>query len=363
MQDEAESQLVDELRAQLRDVFLAETVAVDQERHAVSFWGMLLTDAETAFSVLEGRLAKLGYLPILRRHKGRDTITIAPVPATSGRSRPWLNLLLFLATVGTVTLGGAVQEGYDPFSDPPTAIVRGLPFAVALLGILVTHELAHFLVTRAHGTKATLPYFIPMPLSPVGTFGALIRMESPIRDRKALFDVGISGPLAGLIVSIVALVVGLRLSQIVDISTLPTDGSVITLGTGMLVNWITHVVVGPLPPQTDLLYGPIAFAGWFGVFITFINLIPVSQLDGGHVGYAFFGQYHRFVAMLVFLGMLVLGLFSTWWFVWAVLVFALGGLRHPPPLNDITPLDAKRKALAILSLVLLFLLGTPRPFG
>lgn len=360
MQPEADSQFVEEMRAQLRDVFLAEAVSLDRERRAVSFWGMLLTDAANAFSVLEGRLAKQGYLPILRRHKGRDSLTVAPVPAVSGRSRPWLNLLLFLATVGTVTLGGAFQEGYDPFSDPPTAIVRGLPFAVALLGILVTHELAHFLVTRAHGTQATLPYFIPMPLSPVGTFGALIRMESPITDRRALFDVGISGPLAGLAVSIVALVVGLKLSQVTPL--LPEGGAQL-LGTGLLVDWITDLVLGPLPDDLVVILHPIAFAGWFGVFITFINLIPVSQLDGGHVGYAFFGQYHRFVAMLVFLGMLLLGLFSTWWFVWAVLVFALGGLRHPPPLNDITPLDAKRKILAMLSFVLLFLLGTPRPFG
>jgi membrane-associated protease RseP (regulator of RpoE activity) len=360
METEADSHFVDELRAQLRDVFLAETVSVHEDRRVVSFWGLLLTDADKAFSVLERRLAKLGYLPILRRHKGQDTITIAPVPAVSGRSRPWLNLLLFLATVGTVTLGGAFQEGYDPFTDPPTAILQGIPFAFALLGILVTHELAHFLVTRAHGTKATLPYFIPMPLSPVGTFGALIRMESPIKDRKALFDVGISGPLAGLAVSIVALIVGLKLSELSVL--LPQEGAQL-LGTGLLIDWITEIVLGPLPDNLVVVLHPIAFAGWFGVFITFINLIPVSQLDGGHVGYAFFGQAHRFVAMLVFLGMLVLGLFSSWWFLWALLVFALGGLRHPPPLNDITPLDTRRKILAILSFVLLFLLGTPRPFG
>ncbi len=360
METEADSYFVNVLRAQLRDVFLTQTVSVHEDRRVVSFWGSLLTDAENAFSVLERRLAELGYLPILRRSKGQDTITVAPAPAVARRSRPWINLLLFLATVGTVTLGGAFQDGYDPFTDPPTAILRGLPFASALLGILVTHEFAHFIVTRAHGTKATLPYFIPMPLSPVGTFGALIKMESPIRDRKGLFDVGVSGPLAGLLVSIAALVVGLKLSEVTVL--LPQTGTQI-LGTGLLVDWITKVVLGPLPDDLVVLLHPIAFAGWFGIFITFINLIPISQLDGGHMGYAFFGQAHRFVAMLVFLGMLVLGLFSTWWLMWALLVFALGGLRHPPPLNDITPLDAKRKALAILCFVLLFLLGTPRPFG
>jgi membrane-associated protease RseP (regulator of RpoE activity) len=132
---------------------------------------------------------------------------------------------------------------------------------------------------------------------------------------------------------------------------------------GLLVDWITTMVLGPLLDHQVVILDPIALAGWFGVFITAINLIPVSQLDGGHVGYAFFGSAHRFVAVLIFVGMLILGLFSSWWLLWAVLVFALGGLRHPPPLNDITPLDPKRKILAIFSFVLLLVLVTPRPFG
>jgi membrane-associated protease RseP (regulator of RpoE activity) len=360
MATENDNSVVEELRGQLRDVFATESVHIHEDAGAVSFSGRLLVDPEDAFSLLRRRLEMLGYVPILRRHKGQDTITVAPAPREGGRSRAWINLALFLATIGTVTLGGAFQEGYNPFTEPPAAILRGVPFAFALLAILVAHELAHFLVTRAHGMKATLPFFIPMPLSPVGTFGALIKMESPILDRKTLFDVGISGPLAGLALSIVALVIGLRFSEATV--QVPQEG-VQLLGTGLLVDWITQIVMGPLPENLVVVLHPIAFAGWFGVFITFINLIPISQLDGGHVGYAFFGGAHRFVATLIFLGMLALGLFSPWWFLWAVLVFALGRLRHPPPLNDITPLDAKRKALAIFSFVLLFLLGTVRPFG
>ena len=351
------------LRAEVADLFAAESVSLYGNGRVVSFTGRLLADAETAFSTLERRLQKFGYLPMLGRVKGRDRILILPAPTQKSRSRVWINVALFLATVCTVTFGGALMEGYNPLADPPTALLRGLPFACALLGILVTHEAAHYLVTRAHGMRASLPYFIPMPLSTIGTFGAMIRMESPIKDRKSLFDIGIAGPVAGLVVSIVALVVGLRLSQVIEVSTLPTDGSVMHLGTGILIDWITNLVVGPLPDHLDVLYDSIALAGWFGIFITFINLIPVSQLDGGHVGYAFFGAAHRYVAIAIFLGMLALGLFSPWWFLWAVLVFALGGLRHQPPLNDITTLDGKRKALAIFSFALLFLLGTPRPFG
>jgi membrane-associated protease RseP (regulator of RpoE activity) len=257
-------------------------------------------------------------------------------------------------------LGGALQEGYNPLEDPPLAVLSGIPFALALLAILVTHELAHFLVARARGMRATLPYFIPIPFSPLGTFGAVIKMESPIKDRKMLFDVGISGPLAGLVVSIVALVVGLRLSEV----TVPPPGApIMSLGTGILVDWITDLVLGPLPDHLMVILHPIAFAGWFGIFVTAMNLIPISQLDGGHVGYAFFGKAHRWVVALILMGLLLMGLLWTGWLFWGFFILIFGGLRHPPPLNDITPLDTKRKLLAVLSFALLFLLGTPRPFG
>jgi membrane-associated protease RseP (regulator of RpoE activity) len=360
METGATERLVAELRAEVGDVFLVENVSVQRDGRVVGFAGKLLVDAEAAFSTLERRLGRLGYLPVLSRVKGQDRILIAPAPAEKRKSRHWVNVVLFLATVATVMLGGALMEGYDPLADPPTAVLRGLPFACALLGILVTHEGAHFVAARVHGVRASLPYFIPVPFISIGTFGAVIKMESPIKDRKALLDVGLAGPLAGLAVSLVVLVMGLRMSEVM--TWLP-QAPLMPLGTGLLVDWITQAVLGPLADYQVVVLHPIALAGWFGIFITFINLIPVSQLDGGHTGYAFFGPAHRFVAILVFAGMLVLGLFSQWWFLWAILVFALGGLRHPPPLNDITPLDNKRKALAIFSFVLLFLLGTPRPFG
>jgi len=361
MYDTASEGFVDELRAQLGDVFLTENVTVLGDRRVVTFVGQLLSDAESAFAILEERFKRLGFLPLLRRTKGKDTILVAPAPAEKRASRPIVNLALFLATVGTVILAGALQEGYNPLTDPPLAVLTGIPFALALMGILVTHELAHFLVARARGMRPSLPYFIPIPFSPVGTFGAVIRMEAPIRDRKTLFDVGISGPLAGLVVSLIALVVGLSRSEVVALAA-PLPGTMY-LGTGILVEWITGLVMGPLPDHLDVLLDPIAFAGWFGVFITAMNLIPLSQLDGGHVGYAFFGKAHRFVAIVVFLGLLAMAVFWTGWLIWGFFILIFGGLRHPPPLNDITPLDTKRKLLALLSLALLLLLVTPRPFG
>jgi Zn-dependent protease len=361
MQDAASEPFVTELSAQLGDVFATENISVRGDGRVVAFAGRLLRDAESAFAILEQRFKMLGYLPILRNIKGRDTILATPAPKEKGSSRVIINLLLFLATVCTVTLVGALNEGYNPLQDSPFGLLSGAPFALALLTILVTHELAHFLVARAHGMKTTLPYFVPIPLPPVGTFGAVIKMESPIKDRKTLFDIGISGPLAGLVVSMIVYVVGLRLSEIVALSQ-PPPGTYY-LGSGILVEWITNLVLGPLPEHLDVLFDPIAFAGWFGIFITAMNLIPISQLDGGHIGYAFFGEKHRWVAALIFVGLLLLGLFSTLWLFWGFLVLMLGGLRHPPPLNDITPLDTKRKLLAILSFALLLLIFTPRPFG
>lgn len=360
MQNAAGEAFVTEIKEQLGDVFMTQTVSVREDGRVVAFVGELLTDAESAFAILEQRFKKLGYMPVLRRIKGQDTIFVTPAPRQKGRSRPVINLLLFLATIGTVTLGGALQEGYDPFRDPPSALLTGIPFAVALLAILVTHELAHFMVARARGMSQTLPYFIPMPFSPLGTFGAVIRMESPIKDRKMLFDVGLSGPLAGLVVSVIALVVGLKLSAV---AAGPTGDVVMPLGTGILVDWITDLVLGPLPDDVMVILHPIAFAGWFGIFVTAMNLIPVSQLDGGHIGYAFFGNRHRFVASVVLMGLLLMGFLWTGWLFWGFFILVFGGLKHPPPLNDLTPLDTKRKLLAVLSFLLLFLLGTPRPFG
>jgi membrane-associated protease RseP (regulator of RpoE activity) len=360
MSDAANEAFVAQLKAQLTDVFVVESYSVGHDGRAAVFDGELLTDADSAFRTLEQRFESLGYLPLLRRSKGQDRVFVVPAPPKKRSSRPLINLVLFLATIGTVTLGGALQEGYDPLSDPPTALAKGIPFAVALLAILVTHELAHFTVARARGMSQTLPYFIPMPLSPLGTFGAVIKMESPIRDRKTLFDVGISGPLAGLAVSIIALVIGLKLS---GPAVVAPNAPVMPLGTGILVDWITDLVFGPLPDNVMVILHPIAFAAWFGIFVTAMNLVPVSQLDGGHIGYAFFGDAHRLVAVGVLIGLLAMGLLWAGWLFWAFFILIFGGLRHPPPLNDITPLDTKRKVLAVLSFALLFLLATPRPFG
>ena len=268
-----------------------------------------------------------------------------------------LNILLFLLTILTTLLVGTLRRGGNPFRDI-SSLHLGMPFSFTLISILLVHELAHYFTSRRHKVRTSLPYFIPAPTF-LGTFGAVIKMKSPMPNRNALLDVGIAGPLAGFVLSIVAVAVGLNLSQIVrgEIS----EGS-LRLGNSIIFSLIAHLVKGPLPQGYNIVLHPIAFAGWIGLLITAMNLLPAGQLDGGHIAYAFLGRKHSLVARFVFYAMLGFSLFWRGWLVWAILIFALG-LRHPPPLNDITPLDRKRKILALIAFLIFIITFVPAPFG
>jgi membrane-associated protease RseP (regulator of RpoE activity) len=270
---------------------------------------------------------------------------------------PLLHLVLFILTILSTLIVGAMQTGTDLLKDPGK-IYRGFPFSLTLMLILLSHELSHYFTSRWHGVKATLPYFIPAPTI-IGTFGAFIRMKSPIVTRRALIDIGASGPVAGFIISLIAAVVGLYLSDIVPVSR--TDGA-LNLGDSMLFSFLSRIILGATPPGSDILLNPVAFAGWIGLFVTSINLIPVGQLDGGHIAYALVGEKHIHLSMSLILMMILLGLFS-WegWFVWAALLLVLG-LRHPPVLYWEVPLDRRRRGIGWLSLVIFILTFVPVPF-
>jgi membrane-associated protease RseP (regulator of RpoE activity) len=216
---------------------------------------------------------------------------------------------------------------------------------------------------RRYGIRVTLPFFIPAPPIPplaIGTFGALIRIRSPMIDRRSLFDVGIAGPLAGLVVALPTIVIGLLLSRPLPVG--PGSEPGIRLGSPLLFSALQWLTVGPDLPGQDVLLHPVAFAGWFGLFVTGLNLLPIGQLDGGHMAYALLGRGHRIVSLIA-LGVLgVMGI-TAWpgWFVWATLAFVLGR-RHPPPLNDVDPLDRKRRIVGVLTFLLLLSLITPTPF-
>ena len=239
-------------------------------------------------------------------------------------------------------------------------IASGLPFALALLSILGVHELGHYVAARAHGVVATLPYFIPMPFGGLGTLGAFISLKSPLKNRKVLFDIGLAGPVAGFLVAMPLLLAGLWLSQPV-----PSFMPGLTLrnaGSSLLVDWMVSVFY-PLPAGRTLAMHPIFFAAWFGLLITGINLLPIGQLDGGHIAYALFGRRAHSLALVTFVLLLIAGTFLSYnWYVWAFFVL-LGGLRHPAPLNNVTPLDPKRKLVGWLSILLFFLIIIPTPFS
>jgi membrane-associated protease RseP (regulator of RpoE activity) len=270
---------------------------------------------------------------------------------------PFLHLILFILTILSTLIVGAMQTGTDLLKEPGK-IYTGIPFSLTLMLILLSHELSHYFASKWHGVKATLPYFIPAPTI-IGTFGAFIRMKSPIVTRRALIDIGASGPIAGFIISLVAVVIGLYLSEIVPVSR--TDGA-LNLGDSMLFSSLSRIILGAMPSGSDILLNPIAFAGWIGLFVTSINLIPVGQLDGGHIAYALMGEKHIHLSMSLILIMILLGLFS-WegWFVWAALLMILG-LRHPPVLYWEVPLDRRRRGIGWLSLVIFILTFIPVPF-
>jgi membrane-associated protease RseP (regulator of RpoE activity) len=356
----SEERFVEELRAQVEDVLLASDVSLSQEGKAVLFTGRLLWDAETAFSLLHERLKAKGLLPFLQRRKGQDSVLIVPAPQERGKPRPIINLLLFVATIFTTLFAGASWEGFDPLQNPGT-LKFGIPFASALLLILGTHELSHYFVAQRHGFRVSLPYFIPVPIG-LGTFGAFIRMESVAKDRKGFFDVGLAGPLAGLAMAIPILILGLFLSEVRPIIHGP---GYISEGNSLLYLTLKYIVHGQILPSrgVDIFLHPVAFAGWIGLMITGVNLLPAGQLDGGHVAYALLGRAYKWVAQLILLLLMGLGLFLwSGWLLWALLIL-LSGPGHPRPLNDISDVGGKRKVVGILALLLFLTIFTPVPFS
>jgi membrane-associated protease RseP (regulator of RpoE activity) len=273
------------------------------------------------------------------------------------RKFPFLHLVLFLLTLFSTLVVGALQTGADVLKQP-LQIYKGIPFSITLLLILLTHELSHYFTSRRHGVEATLPYFIPAPTI-IGTFGAFIKMKSPIITRKALIDIGASGPIAGFFISVIAVFIGLSISDYVPASEVKEG---INLGDSLLFLAISRIVFGPLPVDAQIVLNPVAFAGWIGLFVTSINLIPVGQLDGGHIAYAFLGKRHARLSVLLVGVLAVLGIL-LWegWLVWAVLLLFLG-LKHPPVLYWEMELDKSRKITGWSALLVFIVTFIPVPF-
>jgi len=351
--------LAQELAEAISPVFAVEeiTTGIGGGR-AIRLQGQLLTDSEQAYSHIAAGFRRYGYTPVLRQQNGRAVVIALPGIFTHKPTRDYRAIVLFVLTMLSMLFASASVQAPDlawilrhPLS--------GLPFAGTLLGILVAHELGHYVMARRLGVAASLPYFIPMPFSLFGTMGAVIRTRSPMRDRRQLLAIGAAGPIAGLIVALPTLIIGLLLSPV---QLIPMQEGIVVEGNSLLYAALKFLVFGQFLPRNgyDVFLHPVAFAAWAGLLLTALNLIPAGQLDGGHIAYALLGKQARWLNRLAVVATAALGLIWSGWFFWTVMLLLLGQ-RNAEPLDDVTPLTARQKAFAICMLILFVLLFTPIP--
>lgn len=274
-----------------------------------------------------------------------------------GRARDngWIQLALLVATAVTTTWAGALHQGINLLAEP-SAWPRGAPYAAALLAILGVHEMGHYVVARRLGVEVSLPYFIPAPMW-LGTFGAFIRMGGAVRSRRSYFDVGIAGPVAGLVVALAALYFGVLFEQ-----PSPVSGHGLVPSSSYLFAGIYRLAGGTDAGATVQL-GPIAFAGWLGLMVTALNLLPAGQLDGGHISYAAFGAGVARALSIIVIALLVGAgvLLGSHYWLWGLLIWWIAGTAHPSAVDESVPLDAGRRALAVGAFALLFAILLPGP--
>jgi len=237
-------------------------------------------------------------------------------------------------------------------------LAKGIPFSFALLLILGSHELGHYLTARRYGVDATLPYFLPIPHPLMGTMGAFIRIKSPIPNRRALVRLGVAGPLVGFLVSIPIVIIGLKLSRVTAVT--PGLGN-IAVGSSLLFGWLSQLFFPKLPPGQDVFLHPLASAGWLGFFVTALNLLPVGQLDGGHVAYVALGRFRKAFQFIALGIIAALGILWPGWILWGVLVLVLG-MGHPPTQDEITPLRRSDWLLVAVAVAIFVLAFIPVPF-
>ena len=338
------------------------------ERDTVIFFCRINKDnLEEKFNNLRKSLSYNNYIPILRYEKGEDLIYVIKKPYRKEKSI-WINVFLILLTIITTILTGSILNiGYNDIWNLSNILIifnlenliyGAILFAFPLMTILFIHEMGHYFVSKKHGIRTSLPFFIPVPpILPnfnIGTFGALISSHDPMPNKKALFDVGISGPLAGFFVAVPVTIIGLMFSTTtVSTDTLPGE---FVLGPSILFSLLSTIILD-IPSNTSIELSLTAFAGWIGLLITSINLLPAGQLDGGHIFRAILGDKQKYAAWIA----IIIMIFSGWTFFALIIIF-LTGIMHPPPLNDNTELDSKRKILFIVSIIILVLCFIPFPF-
>jgi membrane-associated protease RseP (regulator of RpoE activity) len=292
-----------------------------------------------------------------------------PAPRPKFQDRISKHVLLFLLTVATTTLAGASHYwsfltdlgARDVSMETAEFLLNGFWYSGTILAILGCHELGHYYACRYYDVDASLPFFIPAPLPLTGTLGAFIRIREPIPTKRMLFDIGIAGPIAGFVVAVPTLVIGLSMSTVV---ALPDDVGLLSLGEPLLFRGMAHLVWGTLPDGMSINMHPMAFAAWFGLLATALNLFPIGQLDGGHIAYAVLGRRSSTLTLAMVAVAIVLAYFSSSWIVWTGLMIAMllmFGRHHPRTFDENEPLDRTRLNLALFALAMFVLCFSPAP--
>lgn len=390
--------VTDSLRPVVAEVMTIEDVTAGRsEKYTARYRGELRIDSVEAYERVSKVFAQFDHTPLFRTEEGRHVILAMPGVIDPKPSNPWINLVLMVLTVFSAFFTGALYGYQGPETDLGRILLVGLrqiftgwPFAVGLLSILLAHEFGHYIAARRHGAPVTLPYFIPMPfpISPFGTLGAVIAMKAPVRNRRILLDIGVAGPLAGFVVAIPVLLIGLMRSHVITIPLTFPPGPGISLEGNSIVYLIMKLFVfgdllpapvsyGPAGPilywlryfftstpfplgGKDVFLDQMAWAGWAGLLVTGLNLIPAGQFDGGHTLYVLIGDNVKKLLPFIIAILILLGFAWQGWWLWAAITFFVNR-RHAELLDEITPLDPGRRVLALVTLILFILVITPVP--
>lgn len=389
-------QVVDNI---VRKVFIIDDITYGsaQQAYRVRYRGRLVaSDSASSYDQLSEMVKPHGLMPLFRVEDKKEVIYLVNALPNPKPGRPLVNLIMFLLTLVSVLVSGGLTSFEGELSSQPiTAAIQliqaGWPFAVSLLAILAAHEFGHYFAGRAHGVHVTLPFFIPLPFTPLGTMGAFINMKEIPRNRRVLMDIGVAGPIAGYIVSIVVILIGLSLSRLDTIPlNFPAGQGIQMEGNSLTYLILKFITFGQLLPQPasygdispilywlryfftgqpfpfgglDVMIHPVAWAGWAGLLVTSLNLIPAGQLDGGHIFQLLFGtKWSRRILPLILITLMGLGFVWSGWWVWAALVFLFGRV-YAEPLDQITRLDPARKALGVLALIIFILTFIPVPLS
>jgi len=321
-------------------------------------------NAEEAVRQARDRLNKSGYTLSSREDANGLMLVIAEI---KGRRIPWLNIGLFAATLLTMFFAPLIWN-FDfsfithpgkilDFLSEPGVITERVEFTVALISILLFHEFGHYLAGKRRGVMMSLPYFLPAP-NIAGTFGAIIKSRSPITNRRDLIEVGATGPIAGFVIAVIVISIGLYNSQLIMI----TDPSGFAMGDSLLTRFLAWLIYGPIPENYYVELTPVIFAGWVGLLVTMLNLLPLGQLDGGHIIYGLFGSKQYHISRFFFIALILMGIWWPGWWIFGLLVFFFG-IKHPPTINDTMPLSRTTRAMGYFAIFIFIVSFIPVPFS